>query len=96
MTKTQLHRLGTFGPPVCSALALLIVALVLFTGWERHLADEGAAAHLCQLLLLVQPPLIALFLLTARRDARRETLLIFAGQCLAFMLPVGAIAAGGL
>lgn len=57
------------GPVVMSALALLIVLVVFTTGWERGLKDEGAAAHLWQLLVVFQLPLVLAFLTTA--DWRR-------------------------
>jgi hypothetical protein len=52
-------------PVAMSAAALAIVILALTTGWDRGLKDEGAAAHLWQLLIALRAPLVAAFLLTA-------------------------------
>jgi energy-coupling factor transporter transmembrane protein EcfT len=52
-----------------SLLAFLLVILVVATGWERRLKDEGAAAHIFQLLIACQLPFILVFLATA--DWRR-------------------------
>ena len=96
MTKTSVYRLCAIAPLVCSSMALLLVVVVLITGWERHLPDEGISAHLFQLLMAVQIPLIGLFLWTAKRQPSNKTIGILAVQLLALALPMGAVAAGGL
>ena len=48
-----------------SLLAFFIVVVVVMTGWQRHDRDEGTAAHLFQLLILLQIPLFGIFLATA-------------------------------
>jgi hypothetical protein len=52
-----------------SLCACLLVGVVITTGWEGGLKDEGAAAHLWRLLIVLQVPLIAAFLFTS--DWRR-------------------------
>ena len=63
------QSLGRWGPVAMSLCACLIIGVVIATGWDRGLKDEGAAAHLWQLLIVLQVPLIAAFLLTS--DWRR-------------------------
>jgi hypothetical protein len=54
------------GPLILSAGAIGVLALALTTGWGKGPpGDEGAAAHLWQLLIGLQLPLIALFLAAA-------------------------------
>jgi hypothetical protein len=66
MTRDRFNRLAGFAPVFMSALAALLVFYVLATGWERGLKDEGAAAHVWQLLVAAQAPLILAYLATAR------------------------------
>ena len=64
------------------------------TGWERGSTDEGAAAHLWQLLVGLQAPLILLFLFTAdwrkRGEIARSVALQFAALCVA-VVPVALL-----
>jgi len=69
MTRSALNRLSGRLPIAMSLLALALVVLALVTGWETHQRDEGAAAHIFQLLIVAQAPLVLLFLATA--DWRR-------------------------
>jgi len=63
-------------PIVMSVAAIALLILALTTGWGKGPpGDEGAAAHLWQLLVGLQVPLIVAFLATA--DWRRP-LRIFA------------------
>jgi hypothetical protein len=95
MTRANFHRITAIAPFVCSLLALVLVVAVLISGWERHLADEGAAAHLFQLLIAAQLPLIGLFIASAAPGHRRGALRMLAGHCAALCLPLGLAAAAG-
>ena len=64
--KTLINRTGARAPMVMSCAAMLVLLLALTTGWGRGPGhDEGAAAHLWQLLIGMQLPLIAAFVVTA-------------------------------
>lgn len=53
-------------PVAMSAAAIALLVLALTTGWGKGPpGDEGAAAHLWQLLVGLQVPLILVFLATA-------------------------------
>lgn len=65
MTQHRINRISAFAPVIMSLLALAIVLIVVTTGWQRHLKDEGAAAHLFQFLMVIQVPFILTFLTTA-------------------------------
>ena len=57
-------------PIAMSVVAIAILTLALTTGWGKGPpGDEGAAAHLWQLLVGLQVPLIVVYLATA--DWRR-------------------------
>lgn len=78
-----LVRTPSAGLPVAmSALALIVVLgnIALF-GAARQ-PDEGAAAHLFQILVVGQVPLIAWFLWRGLRNHRPGTLAILAVQAL--------------
>ena len=45
--------------------AFLVALLAVATGWDRHLKDEGAAAHIFQLLIACQLPFLCAFLASA-------------------------------
>ena len=71
--RSFVQSIGKWGPVALSAAALTVVVAALATGWDRGLKDEGAAAHLWQLFIGLQAPLVAAFLLTA--DWRRPLLI---------------------
>ena len=64
MTQVRLNRFGAAVPLVCSALAFAIVMANILAGMPPQ-ADENASAHLWQLLMAAQVPLIILFAVTA-------------------------------
>ncbi|MBV8500415.1 MAG: hypothetical protein JO006_01710 [Paucibacter sp.] len=78
-------------PVLMSLAAIGMVAMQLaFYGAARE-ADEGAFAHLWQLLMVAQLPLIAAFAYRWLRQAPRQALTILAAQALALaaaVLPV--------
>lgn len=74
---------GAWLPVLMSLGALALVALQLAIHGIQPEADEGAVAHLWQLLMLTQLPLIAAFAFRWLRRARRQTLTILAAQLLA-------------
>lgn len=72
-----------------AALALVLVHVALF-GAARE-ADEGAAAHLWQMLMAGQVPIVAFFAIKWLPQTPRQALLILAlqaGAALAAMAPV--------
>ena len=83
-------RLGlAFVPPLLSLAALAIVLLHLALHGTARESDEGTAAHVFQLLLLLQVPLIGYWLL--RGGAGRRTVPLLAlqvGAALAALAPV--------
>jgi hypothetical protein len=72
-------------PLVMSLAALsLVLGHIAFFGGARQ-ADEGAAAHLWQLLMAGQIPVIASFAITWLPRAPRQALLVLLGQAAAWL-----------
>ena len=72
-----------------AALTIVLVALALFG--VTHEADEGVTAHLWQLLMAGQVPIIGFFMMRWLPQAPRPALLVLAMQiaaALAAMAPV--------
>jgi hypothetical protein len=65
MDRQKLNLVSATVCIVMSLQAFLVVLLVVTTGWDRHLKDEGAAAHIFQLLIAGQLPFVLAFLATA-------------------------------
>lgn len=92
MTRTQIHRWAGVTPLILSAAALALVLSAVVTGWERNLRDEGIAAHLFQLLIVAEIPIVALFLWTAERAQSRSTLRFLLCQLAAIGLALAPVA----
>jgi hypothetical protein len=74
---------SAFVPVAMSVAALAIVAIhIAFVGTARQ-ADEGAAAHLWQILMAGQLPIIAYFALTSLPRTPRQASLVLALQLIA-------------
>ena len=91
MTRTMLGRPSAFIPLTMSlaALAIVLGSIALF-GIEPQ-ADEGTAAHLWQLLMAGQLPLVAYFACRWLPIEPRQALPVLAlqvGAALAAMFPI--------
>ena len=71
MTRTRINHWAGITPLFLSGAAFALALWAGISGWERNLPDEGAGAHLFQLLMAIQIPIIALYLGTADRDRPR-------------------------
>jgi len=80
-------RPSAFLPIVLSLAALIVVLLHVARFGAAREADEGAAAHVWQLLMAAQLPLVAFFATKWLRRAPRE-----AGRILALQLAAAAAA----
>jgi hypothetical protein len=85
MTMSTLRRPIAFIPLAMSFAALgLVLAHIAIYGVARQ-ADEGAAAHIWQLLMAGQMPVVALFAITWLPRVPRQALLVLGLQVLAGM-----------
>ena len=66
-----------------AALALVLGQIAMF-GVSRQ-PDEGTAAHLWQLLMAAQIPVVAFFLITTLPKRPRKALLVLALQAAGFL-----------
>ena len=91
------HRLNAALAVAPLDLSLVAMALVLgnvAAGVPRQ-SDEGSAAHLFQLSIAVQFPLVLLFLLTSRGEKLSRTVAILGVQALAVAAALGSLAWSG-
>ncbi len=87
-----LKRPSAFVPAAMSlaALALLLGHVAVYG--VTHEADEGAAAHLFQLLLVAQLPIIAVFAIKWLPRAPKQALVVLALQAAAGIAALSAVA----
>jgi peptidoglycan/LPS O-acetylase OafA/YrhL len=83
MTTSLIKKPSAFLPVVMSLLALsLVVGHIVLVGTARQ-ADEGTAAHLWQLLMGLQLPIIAFFAFRWLPERPKQALLVLALQFVA-------------
>jgi hypothetical protein len=92
MNRQNINRISGVAPVVLSLAALLIVLVAVATGWDKGLPDEGAAAHIFQLLIAVQVPIILIFLATADRKQIMRIVGPVALQAAALIAAIGSVA----
>ena len=88
------QKLNLVSATICilmSFQAFLVVLLVVTTGWDRHLKDEGAAAHIFQLLIACQLPFILAFLATADWGRVKTIVRLLAMEAGALALAFGTV-----
>ena len=86
-TMTSTFRQPSVFVPVvmsCIALALVLGSVAIFGA--VHQADEGVLAHIWQLLIAVQFPIIAFFAIKYLPQRPRQTLLILGLQLAAVLV----------
>lgn len=78
--------------PVAMSLTALAVVLIRFAivGTARH-ADEGAAAHLFQLLILCQLPIVAFFAFRWLQRTPKQALAVLGLQLLAGLVALAPV-----
>lgn len=82
-TARTFKRPSAFLPIVMSLIAVVIIVLQIATHGTRPQADEGTAAHLWQLLMVAQFPIVAFFAIKWARRTPRAALPVFAAQAAA-------------
>jgi hypothetical protein len=92
MTRASLNRFSGRLPVILSLLAFALVVTALIAGWETHDRDEGAAAHLFQLLIAVQAPIVLVFLATADWRPASRPARVLALQFAALVLALAPVA----
>src|SRR5262245_31228229 len=93
---STLRRPSAFLPIAMSLAALaLVLGHIAVSGTARE-ADEGTAAHLWQLLMAGQLPVIAFFAATALPERTRHALAILAVQAVAMLAAAAPVFLLGL
>jgi hypothetical protein len=88
---SMLRQPSAFLPMAMSGAALLTVLVHVARFGVAREADEGAAAHIFQLLLIAQLPIVAFFAIKWLPEHPRQALLVLAlqaGAGLAALAPV--------
>ena len=85
------RRPSGFVPILCSLAALAIVLIALASSAGARRPDEGAAAHVFQLLIAAQMPMLAFFALRWARKARWAALTVLSAQALAIALALAPV-----
>jgi len=91
MPRTMINRLSQVSGFLIPVAALSLVLATVTTGWERNLADEGTAAHLFQLLLAMEVPVVALYVATARQRRSPGLLATIALQAVCVAAALGSV-----
>ena len=87
----MLRHPSAFVPVVMSFIALVVVLIYVAMFGTAREPDEGATAHIWQLLMVGQMPIILFFMIRWLPKALRPALLMLAlqiGSALAAMAPV--------
>jgi len=87
-----LGRPSAFLPLALSAAAVLTVVVHIARAGTAPQADEGAAAHLWQAIMLVQLPLVAAFAIRWLPEAPRQALLVLVIQAAAIAAAAAPVA----
>jgi predicted neutral ceramidase superfamily lipid hydrolase len=90
--RQNINRISGAVPVIMSVMALLLATTAGVAGWEKGATDEGALAHIFQLLIVVQVPFILAFLLTANWGRILSVARPLAFQTLAIVLAFAPVA----
>jgi hypothetical protein len=97
ISRRQLNFVCAGTPLAMSILALALVVIAMVSGAGRGSGGgEGAGAHLFQLLIVLQAPIIAGFLISSDWRRPLEPLRAFALQVMAILAAFGALYLSGL
>src|SRR5262249_32360710 len=94
-TPSLFRQVSALAPIAMSTLALVILVVALAAG-AAHEPDEGTGAHLFQLLIAGQAPIVAYFALKWLPREPTRALQVLGLQFLAAAAPIGALALSGL
>jgi len=92
MYSQKINDIGAIAPIVMSLAAFLVVLMAVTTGWGQDTKDEGAAAHVFQLLIALQIPFILAFLVTADWSRLMRLITVLSLQVAAIALAFAPVA----
>jgi hypothetical protein len=88
---TLLKKPSAFSPVAMSLAALATVLVVLATSGIPRGGDEGTPAHIWQLLMAAQAPIVAYFAITWLPRAPKQALSVLALQVLAALAALAPV-----
>jgi hypothetical protein len=65
MSRQKINLIAATAAIILAIQAFILVLIAIMTGWDRGLADEGAAAHIFQILIAAEAIFTLGFLATA-------------------------------
>jgi hypothetical protein len=86
-----LRKPSSWLPLVISLAALALVLVHAAVYGIVHEADEGAAAHIWQILMLVQLPIVAFFAIRWLPRAPKQALLVLVLQGVAYLASLASV-----
>ena len=89
---TMIRHPSAFLPVAMSIAALALVLGHVALSGAAHEADEGATAHIFQLLIVAQLPLVAFFAIKWLPRIPRTSLWVLAVQAVAILAALGSVA----
>ncbi len=90
--RQKIHNFSRVGPVIMSVLSFaLVIEGVLQFGLHHREVDEGWQAHLFQLLMVLQVPIVVLFTATANWKQPNRALLVLGVQGAAWCAALGAL-----
>ena len=89
--RTMIKRPSAFVPVAMSLAALAIVLVHIIMSGSAREADEGTAAHLWQLLMAAQIPIVAFFAIRWLPQSPRSALPVLALQAVAALAALAPI-----
>lgn len=92
MDRQKINRISGIAPIVLSLMAFGVVMVAVLTGWEKGYADEGAMAHIFQLLIVAEVPFILVFVATAEWNRVVRVAGLIALQAAALVLAFAPVA----
>jgi hypothetical protein len=96
MDRLSLYRVSRTAPQIMSLVALVVCA-VAWAGIVRDpQGDEGPMAHIYQLIMVGQIPLMTFFLVTVTRRGRRQNLPVVGLQIALWISALAAVPLLGL
>ena len=91
-TSAMLRRPSAYLPLAMSSAAVLTILVHIARFGTARQADEGAAAHLWQLLMVAQLPVVAVFAIQWVPRAPKQALIVLALQLVALAAALAPVA----
>ncbi len=92
MNRQKINRICGVIPIVLSLLAFSLVIFAVRTGWGQGGTDEGAGAHIFQLLIAAEVPFLLAFMATADWEKLGRPARLVALQAVGLMLAFAPVA----